>query len=513
MTDNSSVENNKWADGFSFSVRSSGILLHLTSLPGEHGSGDLGPAAHHFTEFLEKSGQSWWQMLPVGPVGHPPSFSPYDSPSSFAGSSELISLSKLAEEGLLSYADIKPVPGLSESRVNFPAMLQYRQGLLNKAFEAFCSGQGQKNPEYILFCRKNSDWLDDYALFMALHHESGGKRWTKWKPDLRSRRPAALHDARQRLANEINRHRFIQFKFDNQWMKLRVKAHQSGIGLIGDLPIFGALDSADVWSYQELFRLDRKGMPLCVSGYPPDRFNKNGQLWGHPQYRWKEHKKNNFEWWVRRFERMFDLFDAVRIDHFLGFTRTWSIPASSGSAAEGRWVKSPGESLLTAVKDKLGPRPFIAEDLGHVTDADIRLREMFDMAPMRIFQFGFGSEDDAAVHLPHNYDRLCAAYTGNHDMNNISGWFSNLTQARRRQVLMYTGGSRDSVHLDSIRVLLCSPANIVIFPLQDLLGLGTRARMNVPGTIHKNWGWRLSSELRDETARQLRNQSELFGRI
>jgi 4-alpha-glucanotransferase len=496
-----------------FSTRSSGILLHLTSLPGKHGSGDLGPEAHEFIRFLAKSGQSWWQMLPAGPPGNPPSFSPYDSVSSFAGSPWMISLDKLASNGLLTPADIKPEAGLTNSRVNFPCVLSYRGKRLKKAYSEFRLGKGKDSPEYKRFCRENASWLDDYSLYMALQDESGGKPWTRWDHELRSRNPEALHKAFRRLTDEIERHRFMQFEFDRQWSGLTANAHKSGIGIIGDLPIFAAHHSADVWSHQELFRLDRKGMPLSVSGYPPDRFNPDGQMWGHPQYNWKEHLATGFEWWVSRFERMSALFDAVRIDHFLGFTRTWSIPGRAASASKGRWVKSPGEELLTAVRQKLGQQPMIAEDLGHVTDADIRLREMFDMPPMRIFQFGFGSEADSALHLPHNYNRLCAAYTCNHDMNNIAGWFRKLTPARRRQVLMYTGGSPETIHLDSIRALLSSPANVTIFPLQDILGLGTRARMNIPGTLHNNWAWRLNSKLDNETAKLLHSYCKLFDRV
>jgi 4-alpha-glucanotransferase len=503
-------ENKRWTSDIS--IRSSGILLHLTSLPGDHGSGDLGPEAHQFVEFLEKSGQSWWQMLPVGPPGNSPAFSPYDSASSFAGSPWLVSLRSIATEGLLAPADIKPEAGLYRSRVNFPAVLTYREKRLKKAFETFRSGGGEKSPAFLHFCRSNADWLDDYSLYMALQIESGGKPWTKWNTDLRSRNPDALSEAFRRLADVIDWHRFIQFEFERQWVALKSKANQSGIGMIGDLPIFAAHHSADVWSHQELFRLDRKGMPLQVSGYPPDRFNKNGQYWGHPQYDWKQHQATGFSWWVRRFERLFYLFDAVRIDHFLGFTRTWSIPFRAASASKGHWVKSPGEELFTAVRQRLGQLPLIAEDLGHTTAADVHLRKMFDMAPMRIFQFGFGTEADAAIHLPHNLPMHCAAYTGNHDMNTLSGWFRNLTPARQRQVLMYTGGNRDSIHLDIIRSMLCSPANIVIFPLQDILGLGTRARMNVPGTIHENWGWRLNSAISGEAGINLYDQCRLFGR-
>jgi 4-alpha-glucanotransferase len=496
-----------------FSARSSGILLHLTSLPGKHGSGDLGPEAFKFIEFLRSARQSWWQMLPVGPPGNPPAFSPYDSASSFAGNPWLVSLDRLVSEGLLTPGDIRHEAGFSKSRVNFPFVLPYRETRLVKAYAEFRLGNGRNSMEYIRFCRENAFWLDDYSLYMAIQGESGGKPWTEWASDLRSRNPDALSEARRRLADEINWHTFIQFEFDRQWFALRAKAHQSGIGMIGDLPIFAAHHSADVWSHQELFRLDRKGMPVYISGYPPDRFDKNGQQWGHPQFNWKTHQATGFAWWVSRFERMFVLFDAVRIDHFLGFTRTWSIPYRAAGASKGHWVKSPGEELFTAVRQKLGQRPFIAEDLGHVTDADIRLREMFEMAPMRIFQFGFGTEEDSTIHLPYNFRRLCAAYTGNHDMNTLSGWFRNLTPARRRQVLMYTGGSPDTIHLDSIRALQSSPANVVIFPLQDVLGLGTRARMNVPGTIDKNWIWRLNSKLPDQIAGWLRCQSGLFGRI
>lgn len=495
-----------------FSGRSSGILLHLTSLPGDHGSGDLGPGALRFIDFLERSGQTWWQMLPIGPAGHQPAFSPYDSASSFAGSPWLISLTRLAEDGLLSHSDIRPVAGLSLSKVNFPEVIEYRDKGLHNAFGSFLAGKGDSSTGFRKFCRNNAYWLDDYSLFMALKHHSGGKKWTQWDSALRQRKPDALFRARKLLEREINLHRFIQFEFDRQWKGLRTRSFRSGIGLIGDLPIFTAYDSADVWSHQELFRLDKKGVPLYVSGYPPDKFNKNGQHWGHPQYRWQEHEKAGFAWWVSRFARMYELFDAVRIDHFLGFTRTWSIPSKASSAGEGLWVKSPGVQLLSSVMKKTGPIPMIAEDLGHVTAADIRLRDMFGMAPMRIFQFGFGSEENSAIHLPHNYEKFSVAYTGNHDMNTIPGWFRKLSRRTRDKVLTYTGGVPESIHWDCLRTLQGSAANVVIFPVQDILGLGTRARMNVPGTIHGNWNWRMNAEIPDEIAEKLFNLTDIYGR-
>jgi 4-alpha-glucanotransferase len=304
----------------------------------------------------------------------------------------------------------------------------------------------------------------------------------------------------------------VQFEFDRQWRALHEHAQRLGIGLIGDLPIFVAHDSADVWSHPELFQLDRSGQPQRVSGYPPDRFNREGQRWGHPQYRWAAHDHTGFAWWVRRFQRMFEMFDALRIDHFLGFTRTWSIPADSAGAGSGRWVKSPGFKLFATVEKKLGHRPMIAEDLGHVTPADIRLRDSSGLAPMRIFQFGFGADADSGDHLPHNYPRLCAAYTGNHDNDTTVGWFQGLPASKRRQVQAYTGGQPTTIHRDSLRVLFASVADLVISPLQDMLGLDSRARMNVPGTAGGNWNWRVGSVPAAATAKALRSLTEMFGR-
>jgi len=304
----------------------------------------------------------------------------------------------------------------------------------------------------------------------------------------------------------------VQFEFDRQWRALRDHARSRDIGLIGDLPIFVAHDSADVWCHRELFQLDRRGQPTRVSGYPPDRFNRNGQLWGHPQYAWARHEQAGFAWWRRRFARSFELFDAVRIDHFLGFTRTWSIPANASSAKKGRWVKSPGHKLFSAIERQFGSRPMIAEDLGHVTPADIRLRDAFRLAPMRIFQFGFGTEPDSKDHLPHNYAPLCVAYTGNHDNDTIVGWFRHLRPAQRQTVLNYVGGSEASFHLGAIRAVLASPANVVIIPMQDVLGLDQRARMNTPGTLGRNWQWRLPSLKLSQPAHELKILSGAFGR-
>jgi 4-alpha-glucanotransferase len=497
---------------FDFHRRSSGILMHITSLPGPHGCGDLGPEAHRFIDFLAEAGQTWWQLLPVGPPGRAPGFSPYDSASAFAGSPWLVSLDALALQGLLAKPDLKPAPGLSAHHVNFPATLRFREERLRQAFVNFQRRRSDRARIFRDFCETNSDWLDDFALFMAIRRESGGKPWTEWESGLRQRQTSALRAARARLANEIVGHRFVQFAFDRQWRALRDHAHLRGLGLIGDLPIFVAQDSAEVWSHPELFQLNRRGQARRVSGYPPDRFSRNGQHWGHPQYDWAAHEQTGFTWWVRRFARVFELFDAVRIDHFLGFTRTWSVPAGAQGARSGQWVKSPGFKLFAAVKRKLGPHPMIAEDLGHVTPADLRLRDAFGLAPMRIFQFGFSSEPSAVDHLPHNYARLSAAYTGNHDNDTIVGWFQQLRRAQQERVRIYTGAAGAAPHLAAIRAVMASPANAVIIPMQDVLGLDQRARMNTPGTLKGNWQWRWQPVQSARPAHVLRSLSEAFDR-
>ena len=511
----SRMQRSKWADNhshFDFHHRASGILMHVTSLPGPHGSGDLGLEAHHFIDFLADAGQMWWQMLPVGPPGRAPAFSPYDSASAFAGSPWLVSLDALARQQRLDKLELKPGPGLSTRHVNFPVTLRFREERLRKAFASFQLRRGDRARDFREFCDANLDWLEDFAFFMAMRRDSGGKPWTQWESGVRDRQSSALRAARKRLGNEIAGHRFVQFEFNRQWRALRNHAHRRGVGLIGDLPIFVAHDSADVWSHPELFQLDRQGWPRRTSGYPPDRFNRNGQHWGHPQYQWVAHEQTGFAWWVRRFERVFELFDAVRIDHFLGFTRTWSIPAHAPGARGGRWVKSPGNKLFAAVQRRLGRRPMIAEDLGHVTPADIRLRDSFGLAPMRIFQFGFGRERDSGDHLPHNYTSLTAAYTGNHDNDTTVGWFRQLRPSVRKRVLASTGGDTAAPHLGALRALAASPANTVIFPMQDVLGLDGRARMNVPGTPEGNWRWRLPVMSLDQPARRLRAMAEEFGR-
>jgi 4-alpha-glucanotransferase len=494
---------------FQFSRRGSGLLMHVTSLPGAHGSGDIGAEAHRFADFLAAAGQTWWQMLPVGPANGGAGNSPYSSPSSFAGNPYLIDLSALAHDGLLDARDVATTRQLQRNpkSVDFCSTIPFRERRLRMAFERV-TGQHES---FDAFCAAQSSWLDDYALFAALKNANGGAEWTRWPREYRLRKPDAMVRARQELATEVRYQKWVQYVFDTQWRALRKYCNERGVALVGDIPIFVAHDSADVWAHRELFDLDRNGVPRTISGYPPDAFNVDGQRWGHPHYNWAEHVRTGYACWIARFARTFELFDAVRIDHFLGFNRLWSIPSKSPGAANGKWIEGPGVGIFNALRDALGKMPIIAEDLGLLTrDAEI-LRDRFKFPGMRIMQFGFGS----SYHLPHSYPRRCVAYTGTHDNDTIVGWFEKLRRAARKKTsiaaaelsrtLSYLNTDGREIHWAFIRSLMQSSADTVIFPVQDILGLGTGARMNIPGTAEGNWNWRLSPEkLTDELAAKLK---------
>jgi 4-alpha-glucanotransferase len=491
-----------------FSRRSSGLLLHVTSLPGRHGSGDLGREAHGFVDFCAAAGQTWWQMLPVGPPGPHPGNSPYSSYSSVAGSPYLVSLGELGRENLLTPRELRPMREFDDANVNFAAVRAFREERLRAAHERFA-----RPPAYDRFCREQRTWLEDFALFCALKDKHRGVPWSEWDPPLRSRQPSALADARKALAREIDYHRFVQFIFDRQWLALRRHARRRGVGLIGEVPIFVAHDSVDVWCSPELFLLDKAGRPTSVSGFPPDVFSKTGQRWGHPLYNWETHLESRFRWWVARFEGTFRLFDAARIDHFLGFSEYWSIPASSPTARKGQWVKAPGHELFSALRQALGEKPIIAEDLGRQTPDALALRDEFRFPGMRILHQAFG-KGGSDFNRPHRYVPTCVAYTGTHDNDTTVGWFRQLNAAQRRTVLDYAGGSPKSIHLDLIRSVMTSVANTAIFPVQDVLGLDNRARMNTPGTAEGNWGWRLRlASPTPMVSRELRHLTEISGRL
>lgn len=499
---------------FSLKRRSSGLLLHPTSLPGGHGIGDLGPEAYRFASLLASCGQTWWQMLPVGPAG--PGNSPYASPSAFAGSPLLISLEKLAQDGLLSASDLRPVRGLSRERVRYGAAARFKEARLRKALAAFTP-----NGAFQAFVDE-SHWLPDYALYMALKNAHGGAPWTSWPAALRSRDSEALQAARREHAAEIRYHEFVQYVFARQWAELKRFCQDAGVGLIGDIPIFVAHDSADVWARPELFFLNEDGSPAMVAGVPPDYFSKTGQLWGNPLYRWDVLAAEGYSWWLDRFRVTFSRFDAVRLDHFIGFQNYWEIPGGAKDAVGGRWMPGPGHDFFRAVKDALGSPEIIAEDLGSITPEVAALRDAFEFPGMYIVQFSFSEWDERRQ--PHSYAQRSVAYTGTHDNDTTVGWFhdpggsaSIRTREQigleREHVLRYTGGNGSEIHWDVVRLAMKSPSILAVTPVQDLLGLGTEARMNLPGTVEGNWEWRLrSGALSSEIAGRLGLLTGAYGR-
>ena len=499
--------------------RSCGILLHITSLPSRFGIGDLGGSARRFADFLAKAGQSWWQVLPIHPIG--PGDSPYSSPSAFAGSPVLIDPDQLISQGLIKRDGTRPPRGISRKRVRYPVVLEHRQRLLRRAFDAF-TNRRTDHSDFEQFCHKHGDWLDDYALYQTLKDAHGGASWTHWDTPCRRRRHSALREAMDNLRQEVQYHRHIQFLFFRQWLDFKRHCNGKGIGLIGDLPMFVNHDSCDVWAHRELFRVDRDGRMKVVSGAPPDAFIATGQKWGHPLYRWSGHRPTGFAWWLARFRHMFALFDAVRVDHFLGFDRCWAVEADAPTAEDGHWSTSPGQELFSLLDPGHEGLAIIAEDLGEVTPAASRLRERYGLLGMRILQNGFG--EGARYDQPHRYPKRCVAYTGTHDNDTTVGWFKKLPRGRRhrgkdgltdrQRVLRYTGTDGSDIHRDLIRLLFLSRADLVIVPIQDVLGLGSLERMNRPGTPTGNWDWRMTETvLSDRLANELGDMARAYERV
>jgi 4-alpha-glucanotransferase len=484
----------------SLDERASGLLLHPTSLPGVHGSGDLGGEARSFVDFLESAGQRWWQMLPVGPPGY--GESPYSAQSAFAGNPMLVDPEQLVERGWIDRREVAPRRALASQAIEYVPMEAHRMRILRAAFEG-AKGRLARggDAEYRSFATRAAPWLDDFALFRALKREHGGAPWTRWAPALAGREPEALAAARERCAGEIEFERFVQYAFDLQWRALREYAAARGVGLIGDIPIFVAHDSADVWAHPDLFALDERGEPVAVAGVPPDYFSATGQRWGNPLYRWKRMRRGGYRWWEDRLRTLLDRFDAIRVDHFIGFQRYWRIPADEPTAVRGRWMKGPGAHFFATMKRKLGRLPLIAEDLGAVTPAVFALRDRFEFPGIKILQFAFGKDPYAYTFLPHNYVRRAVVFTGTHDNDTTVGWFRDEgggwstrspaeAEAERTAALRYLGTTGDEIHWDMIRTAFASVANLAIVPVQDVLGLGSQARMNRPGDPTGNWLWR-----------------------
>jgi 4-alpha-glucanotransferase len=503
--------------------RASGILLHPTSLPGRFGIGDFGDEAYRFVDFLYESGQHLWQVLPLGPTGF--GDSPYQCLSAFAGNTCLVSPELLVREGLLSMEQIRPVPRFPRTRVDYGRVIAYKRSMLGLAWERFKADPDQRMAErFFGFCRGASAWLDDYALFRALKDAHGGAPWNEWEPGYSAREGAALLSASDKLRDRIGAERFAQFLFFSQWSALREYCRDRRISIIGDMPIFVAYDSADVWTDRELFKLDVEGRPLRVAGVPPDYFSATGQLWGNPLYDWDRMKRNGFGWWVARFKESLAKVDIVRLDHFRGFAACWEVPANEETAELGHWVAAPGREIFATLKDEFGELPIIAEDLGLITPDVEALRDEFNLSGMRVLQFAF-QPNGANPNLPHNHVPNCVVYTGTHDNDTTIGWFRALGRAagstreyeemkkERAFCLQYLRSKGTEINWDFVWAAFASVADLAIVPLQDVLGLDSRARMNVPASERGNWGWRFRDDvLTRKASDRLREITELFGR-
>jgi 4-alpha-glucanotransferase len=484
-------------------MRKSGILLHPTSLPGEWGIGDLGRQAYRFADFLVESGQRLWQVLPLGPPGC--GHSPYQAFSSIAGNPLLISPPTLVDQGWISTDDLKDAPGFPDSTVDFDRVIPFKTKLLKKAAAKFFQqGSDPLRHEFLDFCEQSKSWLDPYAEFMALKELNNDSAWPFWTQ-------------KTAKAQDILDNKFIQFEFFREWNSLKRYCNKSGIEIIGDIPIFIAHDSADVWANPDLFDLDEKGNPKTIAGVPPDYFSKTGQCWGNPLYRWDVMEQNGYQWWIGRIRSMLNQVDIIRLDHFRGFEKYWEIPAGSKTAENGEWMEGPGDRFFAALHGIFGELPFIAEDLGYITKEVQQLRDRWEFPGMRVLQFAFGDQSLENPHKPFNFIKNCVVYTGTHDNDTSAGWFSDSNPERSEEqefALRYMGSNGQAPVWDFIRLALSSVADMAIIPMQDILSLGSKARMNLPASTGNNWRWRMQSDqLKPELSSRLRKMNEDYGRL
>jgi 4-alpha-glucanotransferase len=495
-------------------LRSSGILMHLTSLPGPFGIGDMGPQAYRFADFLAQTHQRYWQILPLTPIDRDHNGSPYHSPSAFAGNPLLISPERLVQAGLLDEADVAAVPGWPADRVDFSAVRAWKARLLKRAYDRFQARGG--DAEYDRFCRRHAGWLDDFVLFDALKSHYGNAPWNRWPARIRDRDAEALLTVRSELAERLNRRRFGQYIFYRQWRDLRRYCRQKQVRIIGDMPIYLPHDSADVWKHPQLFKLGRNKRPRRVSGVPPDYFSDTGQLWGHPVYDWDELQQKDYAWWMRRLEHQLGLVDVLRIDHFRGLVAYWEVSAAAKTAVKGKWMPVPVDDFFGKITRHFTHLPIIAEDLGTIT-ADVReIMGRYRLPGMRVLLFAFGEDFPNGAFLPHNHVRHCFVYTGTHDNNTVRGWFENeADENEKKRWRRYIGRnvSAATIAWEMIRLAMMSVADTAIIPMQDLLGLGTGARMNDPSTAEGNWRWRLDKDpITKPLIRRLRQMTETYGR-
>lgn len=492
--------------------RAAGIILHPTSLPGPDGIGDLGPEAYRWIDFLHRSGCQLWQVLPLGPTGY--ADSPYQCFSAFAGNPYLISATMLLDEGLLEKDDLADRPQFPLEKVDYGPVIQWKITILRRCFSHFRKNLFPTHQaEFESYKHAQKDWLAPFATFMAIKDKQGGGGWNEWPEAFRKRKPKTMAKFIKEFAEEIEFQSFQQFLFQRQWTALRNYAHDKGIRIVGDIPIFVAYDSADVWMHKDLFYLDDDDLPKVVAGVPPDYFSETGQLWGNPLYNWDVHRDDGYRWWLARMQSVLNQVDIVRLDHFRGFEAYWEVPFGNETAVEGRWVKGPGKDFLKAVQAELGELPIIAEDLGVITEPVKKMRDRFNLPGMKILQFAFASDPDDDF-LPHNYPVNCVAYTGTHDNNTTRGWYESAPEREQDFCRRYLARSGQDIAWSMIRALWKSVAAWVLAPMQDFLSLGYGARMNFPGTASGNWGWRMHPDAINEgLIDRLHETNYLYGRL
>lgn len=492
-------------------MRGSGILLPIASLPSKYGIGCFSREAYWFVDQLKAAGQKYWQILPLGPTGY--GDSPYQSFSTFAGNPYYIDLEEFIEKGYLSRQECEECDfGDEEDSIDYERVYKSRFILLKKAFQ---SGVKEDDEEWKHFIKKNEYWLNDYALYMAIKDQYEGLSWLNWEEDIRLRKSKAIKEYSESLANEIKFYQFVQFIFRNQWRNLKRYANQNGVKIIGDIPIYVALDSADCWANTKLFQFNKDNIPIAVAGCPPDAFSKTGQLWGNPLYDWQQHEKTEFNWWIQRVKYSFKLYDVVRIDHFRGFDEYYAIPYGEETAINGHWESGPGYHLFKSLSHKLGELDIIAEDLGMLTNNVSQLLKKTGYPGMKVLQFAFNAEDESD-YLPHNYNKNCVVYTGTHDNNTTKGWYESLSEADRQYSIAYLDNKtkdKKDISWDFIRLAMSSVARICIIPLQDYLGLGSEGRINTPATLGDNWVWRMKQdELNEDIVLRLNAMTKIYGR-
>jgi len=492
-------------------TRRSGLLLHPSSLPGKHGIGSLGQEAYNWIEFLVSAGQKLWQIMPLGPTGY--GDSPYQCFSAFAGNPYLINLEKLVETQLLTKQDLADSPDFPDKHVDFGPVITNKLAKLSQAHRNFkTKSSSAQRASFDAFCTEQAFWLDDYALFMALKEANDGAAWTSWEKSIRLRKANAVKEARARLGDLIERQKFWQWLFFEQWLALKAFANEKGVEIIGDIPIFISMDSADAWSNPELYFFDDEGMPSVVAGVPPDYFSETGQRWGNPLYRWDKMKETGYEWWLKRIELALTQVDIIRIDHFRAFESYWEIAATEETAINGKWVKGPAQDLFDAINEALPDAPIIAEDLGIITPEVEVLRDDNDLPGMKVLQFAFAA-DATDPYLPHNHIKNSVIYSGTHDNDTTNGWYEQASEKEKDLVRRYLAKDDDNIAWDFIRLAFASVADTAIVPLQDVMGLGSEARMNTPGKPSGNWSWRFSWEqLPYWLAPQLKDMTDIYGR-